>query len=376
MTEVGIIPSDWDITTLGEASVFLDEVRRPIKSADRESMKGIYPYYGASGIIDYVNDYLFDDELILLGEDGENILSRSVRLAFKVSGKIWVNNHAHVLKPNSSFDIGYLADYLESLDYSIYNSGTAQPKLNKATCKKIPVVKPTVVEQRAIATALSDVDALITSLDTIIDKKKMIKQGAMQELLTPPDQGGKRLEGFSGEWEIKQLMKIASISKGFQLNRDTLSLNGDYPVINGGIEPSGYTSEYNRLRNTITISEGGNSCGFVNLIKTKFWSGGHCYTLEVSSNIISKNFLYWYLKYSEPKIMALRVGSGLPNIQKNRLNSFECIFPTDFKEQKAIAKVLNDMDSVIQELETKRDKYNQIKQGMMQELLTGKTRLI
>ena len=141
-TEVGVIPEDWEICNLSEATDFLNGQRRPVKSADRIKVSGVYPYYGASGIIDYVNDYIFEDDLILLGEDGENILSRNLPLAFQVKGKIWVNNHAHVLKPKESFEIGFLTDYLESLDYALINSGTAQPKLNKQACLKIKIVKP------------------------------------------------------------------------------------------------------------------------------------------------------------------------------------------------------------------------------------------
>jgi type I restriction enzyme, S subunit len=114
-TEVGVIPKDWGVVTLDDAVEFLDSKRKPIKESERSKMRGIYPYYGASGIVDYVNDYLFDEDLILLGEDGENILSRNTRLAFRVSGKIWVNNHAHVLRARDSFDIGFLTEYLESL---------------------------------------------------------------------------------------------------------------------------------------------------------------------------------------------------------------------------------------------------------------------
>ncbi len=119
---------------------------------DRAKMRGSIPYYGASGVVDHVNQYLFDEDLILLGEDGgENILSRVVPLAFKVSGKCWVNNHAHVLRPRSDFDIDFLTAYLESLDYSGLNTGTAQPKLNKQSCLSVQVAKPPLEEQRRIA---------------------------------------------------------------------------------------------------------------------------------------------------------------------------------------------------------------------------------
>lgn len=96
---LGLIPNDWEVKELGKVVDFIDGKRKPIKDSDRSKIHRIYPYYGASGIIDYINDFIFDEELILLGEDGANIINRSSPLAFRVSGKIWVNNHAHVLKP-------------------------------------------------------------------------------------------------------------------------------------------------------------------------------------------------------------------------------------------------------------------------------------
>ncbi len=176
--------SEWEAKRLGDVVDFLDGSRRPVKDADRAKMRGDFPYYGASGIVDYVNDYIFDEELILLGEDGENILSRNCPLAFRVSGKIWVNNHAHVLRPKPCFDIGFLAAYLESLNYEQHNTGTAQPKLNKRVCANISVRCPPASEQSAIAEVLSDVDTEIAALEARRDKTKLLKEGMMQELLT------------------------------------------------------------------------------------------------------------------------------------------------------------------------------------------------
>ena len=175
---------EWKVKKLEEVVDFLDGKRRPIKDIDRAKMRGQYPYYGASGIIDYVDDYIFDENLILLGEDGENIISRNCRLAFQISGKVWVNNHVHVLKPKPDTDIAFLTEYLESLDYGLYNSGTAQPKLNQKVCSSIPVILPSYPEQTAIATILSDMDAEIESLEQNRDKYTMLKQGMMQQLLT------------------------------------------------------------------------------------------------------------------------------------------------------------------------------------------------
>ena len=254
-TEVGVIPVDWEVKNLAEVADFLDGQRRPIKNSYRAKMKGQYPYYGASGIIDYVNDYIFDDALILLGEDGENILSRNCRLVFKISGKVWINNHAHVLKPKSEINITYLTDYLESLNYELYNTGTAQPKLNKKVCSSIPVLLPPLKEQTAIATALSDTDALITSLDKLIAKKRNIKQGAMQQLLT----GKKRLAGFGGEWEVKRLGNIIDCLDNLRVplnETQRLKIPGDYPYCgaNGILD---YVNDYIINDNIILIAEDG-----------------------------------------------------------------------------------------------------------------------
>ncbi len=175
---------EWQEHKLGDVAKFLDRQRKPIKKSDRAKMHGQYRYYGASGIIDYVNDYIFDDDLILLGEDGENILSRNLPLAFRVSGKVWVNNHAHVIKPKSSMDIAFLTAYLESLSYERYNTGTAQPKITKGACLKIAVAVPSLPEQHKIGQVLSLSDDEIDLLKRKAAALREQKKGLMQQLLT------------------------------------------------------------------------------------------------------------------------------------------------------------------------------------------------
>ena len=144
-----------------------------------------------------------------------------------------------------------------------------------------------------------------------------------------------RFKGFTDAWEQRKLGEIATILKGEQINKSKLSTTGRYYVLNGGMTPSGYTDTYNTKADTISISEGGNSCGFVNYNFVPFWSGGHNYTL-INPKIDAK-FLYQILKYIEPKIMSLRVGSGLPNVQKSRLSEVEVSFSSD-NEQSTIGK--------------------------------------
>lgn len=171
------------------------------------------------------------------------------------------------------------------------------------------------------------------------------------------------------KWKKNILSKLSTLEKGDQVNGDLLSAKGLFPVINGGIEPSGYYDKYNREQNTITISEGGNSCGFVNYIDVPFWSGGHCYTLANVKDIDVK-YLYHYLKFQEHNIMKLRLGSGLPNIQRKDVENFKITFIEKDEEQQKIADILSTCDEVIEKTEETIEKYKQIKAGMMQDLFT------
>lgn len=248
-------------------------------------------------------------------------------------------------------------------------AGSTFNRINVEQIRNLIVPVPSVDEQRAIAAALSDADALIAALDDLIAKKRAMKQGAMQELLT----GRTRLPEFTGAWATNVLGPMAEVTKGEQMNRSTL-LDDGYPVWNGGVTPSGCADRWNREGGAITISEGGNSCGFVGFVPEKFWCGGHCYVVMPRSDSLDKPFLYHALKFREKEIMALRVGSGLPNIQKERLGGFQFKVP-ELEEQRAIAAVLSDMDAEIAALDRRREKTRAIKQGMMQSLLTGRVRL-
>ena len=247
---------------------------------------------------------------------------------------------------------------------------TGVPHINLGILREMPVRLPPLAEQGAIAEALSDVDGLLAALEALIAKKRDIKQATMQQLLT----GKTRLPGFSGDWETKQLGKIATVTKGTQLHRGAIVKQGRFPHLNGGIHPSGYASTFNTLSNTIAVSEGGNSCGYVQFMTVPYWCGGHCYS--VLSKGIDNHFLYHALKVRQTSIMALRVGSGLPNVQKPALKRFELEYPISKSEQTAIATIFSDMDAEIAALERRRDKTRAIKQGMMQQLLTGRVRLV
>ena len=173
---------EWKKVKLSDTCKFLDNLRKPVK--ENERISGCYPYYGASGIIDYVDDYIFDGEYILLGEDGANIIMRSTSLAYKVKGKIWVNNHAHVLQLKSNYNIDFIVNVLENIHYDKYNSGTAQPKLNREVCENIILIIPLLAEQTAIGEILSVQDKEIELLEKELEQEKLRKKALMQFLLS------------------------------------------------------------------------------------------------------------------------------------------------------------------------------------------------
>lgn len=153
--------SEWQRSTLGALTVNHDSLRRPVKLGDRT--RGPYPYYGASGVIDYVDGYTHDGCFLLVSEDGENLRSRSAPIAFMVGGRIWVNNHAHVLTANGSADIRFLHYLLAVTDITAYLTGSAQPKLSKSALESVVVLIPDLREQRKVSEVLAALDEKIAA---------------------------------------------------------------------------------------------------------------------------------------------------------------------------------------------------------------------
>jgi len=161
------IKPEWEMVELGKICENFDSQRKPVTASDRK--EGIYPYYGASGIVDYVDDYIFDDDYLLVSEDGANLLARVTPIAFSVSGKIWVNNHAHILKFESQYTQIFVEIYLNSIDISQYVTGAAQPKLNQQNLNRITLPLPTLEEQESIVKQIEQEKHLINSSKKLIE---------------------------------------------------------------------------------------------------------------------------------------------------------------------------------------------------------------
>ena len=282
-------------------------------------------------------------------------------------------------RPNENHSSKFLAHFLQKDSVKQWLEqnavGQTMPNMNTEILRELPLISASSrKEEEKIALILSTWDKVIETVEKLVANSQQQKKALMQQLLT----GQKRLLDdngvkFGDEWEEKSIKSILTISKGQQLNRDTLNTTSVYPVINGGIVPSGYTDDFNTNANTITISEGGNSCGYVSFQKTDFWCGGHCYALKKLK--LNLEFTYHLLKFNEIQIMRLRVGSGLPNIQKKDLENLQVSFPTNSHEQEKIAQVLTLADREIDLYQQQLDKLKLEKKALMQQLLTGQKRV-
>ena len=197
--------------------------------------------------------------------------------------------------------------------------------------KAIKTYNPSLPEQQKIAKLLSLIDERIATQNKIIEDLKKLKSAISERLFNA-------IKG-----DVVVLEDIGDVVKGKQINGEFLSESGKYYVMNGGIEPSGFYNDYNVEANTISISEGGNSCGYVQFNACPFWSGGHCYTIQNTTDNVKTEYLYQFLKSKESEIMKLRIGSGLPNIQKKDLAKFKITIP-NISEQKVISAFLSSFE--------------------------------
>ncbi len=169
---LGEIPAHWKVEKLGYVTNCLDSRRVPLNAEQRALMQGKYPYWGANSIIDYIDDWLFDDDLVLLGEDGAPFLEKAKPVAFHVSGRVWVNNHAHVLRPATTVSAAFLTCVLNCVDYSWYIAGATRDKLNQSDMRSISIQLPPLLEQHAISSYLKketdQLDALASKADEVI----------------------------------------------------------------------------------------------------------------------------------------------------------------------------------------------------------------
>ncbi len=267
---LGEIPAHWEIKKLAWLTECLDGRRVPLNAEERGRMQGDYPYWGANSIVDYVDKWLFDEELVLLGEDGAPFFDQTKSVAFHVTGKIWVNNHAHVLRPGRRIDAAFLAHVLNCVDYRAFIDGTTRDKLTQGDMNAIPMQCPEMDEQRAIAAILdretARIDALMAKKERLIEllqeKRTALITRAVTKGLDPnapmKDSGVEWLGEIPAHWEVKRLWHLTPSDRRIMYGIVLPGPNVDdgVPIVKGGDVSAGRLC-LDRLNRTTSEIESG-----------------------------------------------------------------------------------------------------------------------
>jgi type I restriction enzyme, S subunit len=400
-TEIGVIPEEWNVVKAGEIGRFRGGNGFPLKFQGQKT--GTYPFYKVSDMNNEGNEiFMFDANNWLseqsLSQIGATLFPADSIVFAKVGAAVFLerkkilsrpscidNNVAAFFIDKSKAEVRFIHYLMLNIKLGDFANATALPSLSGTNLSQILFCLPSLPEQQAIAAALSDVDQLIASLDQLIEKRRALKTAAMQQLLT----GKTRLAGFSGEWEAKRLGEIAKCYSGGTPHTDNASYyNGTIPWITSGDLNKGYVDYVNASisheglshsaakmvePNTLLLALYGATAGVVAI--TNIAGAINQAVLAIIPINQDVYFLYSYFSLLKEWLIATYTQGGQPNLSGQIIKSVALQLPT-LPEQKAIAEVLSDMDAEITELEQRRDKTQAIKQGMMQELLTGRTRLI
>jgi len=346
-----LCPNGVEYVPLGKIGINLDSKRKPVTKGAREV--GEYPYYGASGIVDYVSDYIFDGDFLLVSEDGANLVARKTPIAFSASGKIWVNNHAHVLQFETYETRRYIEMYLNSIDLSNYISTAAQPKLSQTNLNKIPIQLPPFEVQREIVRILDNFMELTAELTA---RKKQYNY-YRDELLTFAE----------GEVQWKTLAEVSlEFGRGKSRHRprnDTRLYGGDIPFIQTGDirNASHIITEFSQTYSDFGLNQSklwskGTLCITIaaNIAETAILGFDSCFPDSVIGFIAdpqktTSDYVEYLLQSFKSKLQSKSTGSAQDNINLATFDSLRLPFPP-LEEQARIVEILDKFDALTSDL--------------------------
>ncbi|ENP7009384.1 restriction endonuclease subunit S [Campylobacter coli] len=360
----------WKINKLEEVCEILDNKRIPISQKNRIS--GIYPYYGASGIVDYIDKYIFDEELVLIGEDGAK-WGAFENSAFIVNGKYWVNNHAHILKPNNEILINkFLVYFLNYSNLEKYITGATVKKLNQQKLKQIEIPLPPLKEQERIVGILDESFAKIDESIKILEQDLLnldeLMQSALQKAFNPLKDNAKENYKLPQGWEWKNLGEIANTSSGGTPSRNKKEYweNGNIKWLKSGELNDGYidfieeniTEEAIKnssakifQKGTLLIAMYGATAGKLGILNLDSTTNqAICAFLHKDKNIkFLEKFLFYFLFFLRDKIIKDSFGGAQPNINQTYIKNLQIPLPP-IKEQEQIASHLDELSSHVKNL--------------------------
>lgn len=325
--------------TLGDISNNFNNIRVPLSAEEREALAKNYRYYGAQGIIDHVETYLFDGEYILVAEDGENLKSQKNNICNLVNGKFWVNNHAHIINAAGDNSTKYLYYKLNLINFKNYTTGSAQPKLTKDNLKSIILHIHEEGEQKIIADLLSTLDEKIDCNNQINTELESITKLLYDYWFVQfdfPNTDGKPYKFSGGDmiysdvikreipagWTVTKLGEYADVTKGDLITAKN-ALDGEIKVVAAGIDYSYKHRIFNRPENTITISGSGANAGFINFWREPIFASD-CITVRGNTDC-DTILLLQYLRMIQPFIFSQATGSAQPHVYPSDIKNLNYV---------------------------------------------------
>jgi type I restriction enzyme S subunit len=378
----------WQTKTLDQISTNLDSRRVPITKGVR--VGGEYPYYGASGIVDYVADYIFDEDTLLISEDGANLLARSTPIAFPASGKYWVNNHAHILKFENLTTQRFVELYLESIPLDEYVTGAAQPKLNQRALNSIPIPVPALTEQQRIVGLLDEAFAGLATAQANAEKNhqnaRALFESHLQSVFTQRGKG----------WVQKRLADVAEFKNGLNFTRQSKGQTlrmvgvGDFqehsvvPIENlQSVTIDGELDDDYLIRrdDILTVRSNGSRdlvgrCMLVPDVDGMISFSGFIIRIRFDTSEVSARFLLHLMKSSGTRDRLTRDGGGanISNINQAKLSELPISLPS-FNQQEDIANRLDVIREEAQRLadlyEGKRAALEALKKSLLHQAFSG-----
>ncbi|KAJ9872054.1 restriction endonuclease subunit S [Campylobacter jejuni] len=380
----------WKINKLEKICEILDNKRVPISQKD--GISGIYPYYGASGIVDYIDKYIFDEELVLIGEDGAK-WDAFENSAFIASGKYWVNNHAHILKPNNEILINkFLVYFLNYSNLEKYITGATVKKLNQQKLKQIEIPLPPLKEQERIVGILDESFAKIDESIKILEQNLLnldeLMQSALQKAFNPLKDNAKENYKLPQGWEWKSLGDISNYGKTSQVKPSQLKGNDwileleDIEKESGVLLQKVLFQDRQSKSNKIKFNKGDILFGTLRpyLKKVIIANDNGACSSEImpfsTGNSIANHFIYYYLfaNFLHDRISSLTYGARMPRLGTKDGKSLQIPLPP-LKEQEQIAEHLDfvfEKAKALKELYTKELKdYEELKQSLLDKAFKG-----
>ena len=373
---VNKLPNGWCLTNIGELLINRDGERKPVSSAIRNKQKNkVYNYYGAAGIIDKVDGYLFNERLLLIGEDGANLLSRSKDNAFFADGKYWVNNHAHVLDAIDKNLLDFVAIVINAMKLDDYITGSAQPKLSQDNLNKIPIALPPLYEQIRIVAKLkywfSFVDWIEYNKGNLQDTIKQVKSKVLDLAIhgklvpqDPTDEPASELlkrinpkaeitcdnghyQKLPEGWVITHMQTLCTLVDGEKQN-GIERINLDVKYLRGEREAKVLTSGKYTAANTLLILVDGENSGEVFRAPVDGYQGSTFKQLSIREEMYT-DYVLQVINLHRKTLRENKVGSAIPHLNKKLFKAINVPIPP-YEEQKRIVNAINQTFTILDKI--------------------------